>query len=251
MRHEPAADAGKPCRFVTFPLTRELFSLGLRRRIRPSARRHSRVRCRTFRIGPANMSNPAHNDAESCLQRSLLNQLTIVSPCEVAWAGMTGSGRERHCASCAKSVHNLIEHTADEAYRLVAEADVQLCVRIHRDAAGNVITKDTLPATQPTRRGFLGRWAVFAASCLGLSSLLGCKRVVEILYPVQGDLCPPPNSGAIPNGTGKLSAVAGNLQRPPTPLPPLPDAIPASSPHTPSPSASGLNTIEAKSTPPK
>jgi len=202
--------------------------------------------CRTFRIRSASMSNPAHHDAEVSQQRSLLNQLTILSPCEVAWDGMTGTARERHCASCAKSVHNLIEHTADEAYRLVTEADSQICVRIHRDAAGNLVTKDTLASLQSTRRGFLGRWAALAASCLGLSSLIGCKRVVQILYPVQGDVCPPPNSGANPNGHGRHSVVAGNLQRPPQTLPPLPAAIPASSPYTPA-----KNSPSPKSSPTK
>lgn len=178
----------------------------------------------------------------------LLNQLQIATPCHAAWDGMAGSDRERHCESCAKTVHNLIEHTTDEAYRLVTEADAHVCVRMHRDAAGNVVTKDTLPALQPTRRNFLERWAALAASFLGLSSLAGCKRVEEILSPaVSGDICPPPKPGANPNNTGNHGVVLGNLQPPPNlNLPKLPDAIPASAPAAPAPSASSPKSLPTK-----
>jgi hypothetical protein len=210
-------------------------------------RRERRGR-RRFHRG-ATMSGTPHEKSDPRLP--LLNKIQIESPCHAAWDGMSGSDRERHCESCAKTVHNLIEHTNDEAYRLVTEASAHVCVRIHRDAAGNIVTKDTLAALQPTRRTFLSRWATFAASCLGLSSLIGCKRVERVLTPSSpgelGDVCPPQNAGANPNGTGDHEVVLGNLQCPPNlNLPKLPDAIPASAPITPAPSASSPKSLPTK-----
>lgn len=183
------------------------------------------------------MSKSATDDAAIPTQQSLLNQLTISTPCDVAWDGMAGSDRERHCESCAKTVHNLIELSSGEAYRIVTEAAAKVCVRIHRDAAGNVVTKDTFSPLSPTRRGFFLRWATLAASCLGLSSLIGCKRLLHQLFPaVQGDVCPPPNAGTTPSGSGNHAVVHGCVVRPPQPksssLPPLPNPLPAAPPNT-------------------
>lgn len=165
----------------------------------------------------------------------LLNQIQIATPCHADWRGMTGSDRERHCESCCKTVHNLIEHTTEEAYRLVSAPDAHVCIRMHRDAAGNVLTRDTLPAPPSTRRGLLQRLGLLAASLFGLSTSAGCRRIEEFLSPpMQGALCPPPNTGtktgANPNGTGNHSVVLGNMIPPPRKLPKLPDAIPASAP---------------------
>ncbi|MBA4018527.1 MAG: hypothetical protein C0483_15270 [Pirellula sp.] len=165
--------------------------------------------------GTTSMPNALQGDDARRIQRTVLSDVRIAGPCEIAWDAMTGTDRERHCASCNKKVHNLIEHTTDEAYRLVMEPDSHICIRVHRDDAGNVITKDSCVEPGSTRRSVLQRWALLAASWLGLSTGVGCDRVKNKLYPVvQGDVCPPPRSSTLPtgHGTGKHYILTGGMQ---------------------------------------
>lgn len=160
------------------------------------------------------MSNPALDAADRLRQLTVLNQLRILSPCEVGWETMSGTERERHCESCVKSVHNLIEHTADEAVRLVTEPGAHVCIRIHRDAAGNVLTKDSPAVADLDRRGVLRRLALLAASWLGLAAAQGCNRPTSG-KPIfeTGDVCPPSTSGG--------HVMQGALQPPPRSRPPV------------------------------
>lgn len=157
----------------------------------------------------------------------LLSRIQIANPCHVAWNGMTGTERERHCESCSKTVHNLIEHTVDEAYRLVTAPNAHVCVRMHRDAAGNVLTKDSSPGLSSTRRTLLQRLGLLAASWFGLS-IAGCRRIEEVLSPpTQGAVCPPPQSGSAQGGVSlSHSVVMGDV----CPSPPLQPSAPTAQP---------------------
>lgn len=178
-------------------------------------RRRARGR-RRFHPG-ATMSGTPQERSDPRLP--LLNQLQIATPCHAAWDGMAGSDRERHCESCAKTVHNLIEHTTEEAYRLVTAPEAHICVRMHRDAAGNILTKDSQPATPTTRRGLLQRLGLLAASWFGLSTMAGCRRVEEFFSPpLQGAVCPPPPPGTGQgNGSSSYPVVMGDIAPRPQP----------------------------------
>lgn len=144
-------------------------------------------------------------DPDSETHRVFLNQLQIISPCDVAWESMAGSARERHCDSCVKQVHNLIEHTAAEAIGLITTRGTHVCVRMYRDAAGNVLTKDSPASVATARRGLWQRLMLFAASWLGLTTP-GCMPTAT-----SGHFCLPP-AGAYPSSsaTPTGSAVTSN-----------------------------------------
>lgn len=162
------------------------------------------------------MLRASHENSDPRLP--LLNRIQIANPCHVAWNGMSGTERERLCESCSKTVHNLIEHTTDEAYRLVAAPDAHVCVRMHRDAAGNILTKDSLPATPSTRRSLLQRLGLLAASLFGLASTASCRRIEDFFSPpLQGAICPPPNAGpGRGNGSNNHAVIMGDIG----PIPP-------------------------------
>lgn len=64
-------------------------------------------------------------------------RVKLTSPCSEPWEGMTPAGRNRHCASCDKLIHDLSALTIDEAEALL-EANGEVCVRA-RVGKGGVI----------------------------------------------------------------------------------------------------------------
>jgi hypothetical protein len=76
-------------------------------------------------------------------QNLSLEQLHIPHPCAESWTAMSGTDRRRHCMRCDKDVHDLSMLTRKEAEALCARAGV--CIRISRNAAGEVLTSDRLP----------------------------------------------------------------------------------------------------------
>ena len=71
-----------------------------------------------------------------------LDLVKIENPCPADWNAMTGDDRSRFCAHCQKHVHDLSQMSLGDAERLVCESAGSLCVRMHRDEAGKLITLD-------------------------------------------------------------------------------------------------------------
>lgn len=71
---------------------------------------------------------------------SILDGLTIKSPCSQDWDSMTGSDQARFCRHCDKSVHNLSEMTRSEALSLVKKSQGRLCLRYYRRPDGLIQT---------------------------------------------------------------------------------------------------------------
>lgn len=71
-----------------------------------------------------------------------LDVIDIPNPCSVPWAEMTGDDRVRFCGKCRKSVYHLSHMTREEAERLVAEREGEVCVQFYRRADGSVVTRD-------------------------------------------------------------------------------------------------------------
>lgn len=106
----------------------------------------------------------------------ILNQIAIPEPCPASWDEMTGDERSRHCAQCEKKVFHLSNMTADEAARVVAEHQGNLCARIRvRQSDGALLTK---PTAQPRR--WWSKWvrrAVSAAAAIPLAFFAaGCTK---------------------------------------------------------------------------
>jgi len=72
----------------------------------------------------------------------LLSNVSIASPCNADWSKMVGDERVRFCGSCEKNVYNISSMTAEEADRLIAEKEGELCVRYYQRADGTILTAD-------------------------------------------------------------------------------------------------------------
>lgn len=71
-----------------------------------------------------------------------LEQITVASPCTVAWDAMTGDDRTRFCGECRQHVYNLSELSREEAEALVAGREGRLCVRFFVRFDGTMMTRD-------------------------------------------------------------------------------------------------------------
>lgn len=74
--------------------------------------------------------------------QAVLSRVRVASPCAESWEAMPGGERVRSCDRCQHKVYNLSEMTADEAARLVQEAEGRLCVRFYRRVDGTMLTRD-------------------------------------------------------------------------------------------------------------
>ena len=74
-----------------------------------------------------------------------LNTLHIAEPCDEDWHEMSGDSTARACARCQQRVFDISELRREEIKDLVARRapGQSLCLRIIRDAGGDVLTRDT------------------------------------------------------------------------------------------------------------
>jgi hypothetical protein len=73
---------------------------------------------------------------------TILDEISIASPCEADWAEIAGDHRVRFCSTCSKHVYNIMAMTAEEASTLILESEGKLCARIYRRSDGTVLTAD-------------------------------------------------------------------------------------------------------------
>jgi hypothetical protein len=107
---------------------------------------------------------------------TVLDSITIASPCTVPWDNMQGNDRTRFCTKCSQKVHDISEMTTAEAMQLLTGAEKLPCLRIHRRADGRVMTADC-PTTRRNRVWrWLGRRSSWAASLFAIVFLAGCEK---------------------------------------------------------------------------
>jgi len=127
-------------------------------------------------------------DLESVRARTplpLLGQVRVAKPCKEKWENMRGDDRVRFCGRCDKNVYDLSELTTAQAEGLLAEHEMNLCVRYYRRADGTVMTSDC-PEGQRRRRI---QWAAAAVVTAGLAgSSLGIHFGGEEEGPIAGGL---------------------------------------------------------------
>ena len=122
---------------------------------------------------------------------NLLDRVEILQPCPVSWRSMqrTDDAAVRFCPQCSKNVYSFSAMSREDAERMLAANEGQLCAQIRRRRNGTVITRN-IPALR-----FMPRWiSAVAASIAGIVSLLGmgCGRSGgSISMPTGGKVCAP------------------------------------------------------------
>ncbi len=108
----------------------------------------------------------------------MLDQIHIAKPCPANWDEMKGDDQVRHCSQCRLNVYNISEMSAEEALRLVQNAEGRMCVRMYRREDGTVITRDCPKGLAAFRQRVVRRFAL--AASLVLTSV-GCGQIGERL----------------------------------------------------------------------
>ncbi|HEY4223587.1 MAG TPA: hypothetical protein VGO62_19655, partial [Myxococcota bacterium] len=108
---------------------------------------------------------------------SLLDDISVASPCHAEWSDMVGSETVRFCASCQKNVFNLSGMKRDEAIELLRATEGRMCVRFYRRADGTVLTEDCPVGIQlvlrRAKRMTLAAAAVSIGAVAALVAVLG------------------------------------------------------------------------------
>jgi hypothetical protein len=102
-----------------------------------------------------------------------IDDIAIARPCSALWSEMRGDDRARFCGLCRKTVYDSAGLDECELERMLA-APTPPCVRVHRDAAGRVLTRDRIAAAA----------LAFAVGCTG-----------------GGDTGDTASAGVVPTGT--------------------------------------------------
>ena len=134
--------------------------------------------------------------------RSLLDSISIASPCSADWNQMAGDARSRFCAACKLHVHDLSAMTATEATALLRTAGQgRVCVRLFRRADGTVLTRDCpVGLRQKLRAAWARAGALWCALWAGAAACARPGPPVEPPQPglqrtlgeaVMGDFVPP------------------------------------------------------------
>jgi len=115
----------------------------------------------------------------------ILDQMSVATPCKMAWEDMTGDNRVRFCSQCNLNVYNISEMTRAEADALVTNREGHLCARFFKRADGTVITRDCPVGLQRRKR----RWAIFGT---GLAAMIA--TVSAAVFGQQRSQCETPNA---------------------------------------------------------
>lgn len=71
---------------------------------------------------------------------SLLDEVMIAAPCNLAWDEMPGDDRVRHCTGCSKNVYNISAMTKSEAEQFLEQNGTRECMRLYRRVDGTIVT---------------------------------------------------------------------------------------------------------------
>lgn len=83
---------------------------------------------------------------------SILDTLSVASPCHADWNQMSGTEQVRFCGDCKLNVYNLSGMTRTDAESLILEKEGKLCVRFFRRADGTILTRDCPVGIQALHR---------------------------------------------------------------------------------------------------
>jgi hypothetical protein len=120
---------------------------------------------------------------------TILDRISIPSPCSADWDEMTGNEQVRFCQHCSKHVNNLSEMTRKQALEMVARSKGRLCVRYYRRPNGRVQTDGSMhnQLYQIKRRASLLATGAFTA-VLGLASGVAAQTSAPAEESVSGSV---------------------------------------------------------------
>ena len=157
-----------------------------------------------------------------------VTDIAIESPCGADWQTMKPGDKKRFCDTCKKHVHDLSAMTRDEARVVLGSRPTEgLCVRYLYDTYGDVVFRDTIPATflsRAKRLAFAATLPMSLAACSG--AMPGAEPANPPPMPMMGSIsCPIPDPPPAPSGsalapTPSASALAPAPERfavPPSP----------------------------------
>src|SRR5262249_9367146 len=110
--------------------------------------------------------------------QSLLNRITVPTPCAADGNQMQGDERRRFCASCGKHVYSFAEMTTQEAIALLREKGWNLCCRLYKRPDGTVITADCHHENSRKRGPWQFTLRSIIAVVAGFAAILGLGRLV-------------------------------------------------------------------------
>jgi hypothetical protein len=135
-------------------------------------------------------------------------RLRLTNPCRASQADLPGEDESvRHCAVCDKDVHNLSAMDPEDARALLRDKRGEsLCVRVKRDATGNIRFRTAAAALMLTSCS-----SALPQILVQPQDFDGEAVADEIDCPADGAPCPPNNVDA---GHHEQSDVTDNLPRP-------------------------------------
>ncbi|MBY0524858.1 MAG: hypothetical protein K2R98_15745 [Gemmataceae bacterium] len=101
---------------------------------------------------------------------SLLDEVSVASPCSAVWEDMIGTDRVRYCQHCEKNVYNLSDMSRTEAAAFVQSREGRTCIQFYRRADGTMLTDDCPVGLRALRRAARRSWALIAG---GMTTVLG------------------------------------------------------------------------------
>ena len=123
---------------------------------------------------------------------NILHHLKLSFTCPADWDSMKGDERRRFCDICRKDVHNLSEHTAEEAEAIVSRGNA--CVRMEQRADGSTVVKDCPKTIEAKRRALrMAGSGMVAGGALALASCASEKEAVLV-----GEVPPPKLDEQVP-----------------------------------------------------
>lgn len=135
-----------------------------------------------------------------------LDDISVASPCSMAWADMVGGDKVRFCGACQKNVFNLSGMARTEALDLIRATEGRMCVRFFRRADGTILTEDCpvgiQKALRRAKRMTLGALATTLGACAALIGFLSagamrktCQHIETVRATVTQELDPVPVMG--------------------------------------------------------
>src|SRR5579872_4968174 len=105
---------------------------------------------------------------------TVLDTITIETPCTIPWNDMRGDDRTRFCSKCSKNVHDISEMTAAEAVQLLNVQEQTPCVRLYRRSDRRVMTSDCPKTLRERTWKWLSKRSSWVASLFAMVFMLGC-----------------------------------------------------------------------------
>jgi hypothetical protein len=108
-------------------------------------------------------------------------RVEIASPCDQAWAEMTGDDRKRRCSRCDRDVYDLTAHSLEEVDALLRPADDMPCIQFFRRSDGTVLTSDCPSANEHS-------WArrALEIGAISAAALVAAGAAAVVLTPPLG-----------------------------------------------------------------